>query len=86
MEDILFRFAPGQLIGLVAVAGGLLIPILCGVTAIITDYLYKARQLEFKQDMLNRGMSADDIRIVLEAGSKRSRKSACNQDSPRACP
>ena len=56
---------------------------LCGVTAIITDYFYKIRQLELKRDLLNRGMSADEIRVVLDAGSKESRK-ALRQDSCRA--
>jgi hypothetical protein len=83
MADLLSKFGPGELIGLVAVAGGLLIPILCGVMGIITDYLYKIRQLALKQDMLNRGMSADEIRVVLDAGSKNSRKAQCNQDACR---
>jgi hypothetical protein len=83
MVDLLSKFGPGQLIGLVAVAGGLLIPILCGVTAIVTDYFYKLRQLALKQDMLNRGMSADEIRVVLDAGSKHSQKALHRQDSCR---
>jgi hypothetical protein len=74
MQEILSKFNAGELIALVAVAGGLLIPILCGVTAIITDYLFKNRMLTLKQDMLNRGMTAEDIAIVLDAGSKRSGK------------
>jgi hypothetical protein len=81
--DLLSKFDPGELIGLVAVGGGLLIPILCGVTAIITDYFYKIRQLALKQDMLNRGMSAEEICLVLDAGSKRSRKARSSQDSCR---
>jgi len=81
MSELLSRFGPGEFIGLVAVAGGLLIPILCGVTAIITDYFFKIRQLALKQDMLNRGMSAEEIRVVLEAGSKRSPKAQYRQDS-----
>jgi hypothetical protein len=84
MGDLLSKFGPGELIGLVAVAGGLLIPILCGVTAIVTDYLYKIRQLELKQNMLNRGMSADEIRVVLDAGSKHSGKARSSPDSCRA--
>lgn len=81
MADLLSKFGPWELIVLVAVGGSLLIPILCGVTAIITDYFYKVRQLALKQDMLNRGMSADEICIVLDAGSKRSRKPLHAQDS-----
>ncbi len=83
MGDLLAKFNAGELIALVAVGGGVLIPILCGVTAIITDYLYKARQLELKQDLVNRGMSAEDIRIVLDAGSKRSRKAPRCEDAER---
>ena len=83
MADLLSKFDAGELIGLVAVAGGLLIPILCGVTAIITDYFYKVRKLALKQDMLNRGMSAEEIRIVIDAGSKQSRKALAGHDSCR---
>ncbi len=49
--------------------------VIVGCTAIVfvSDYLTKARQSEIdaalKQDMLNRGMSAADIRTVLEATS-----------------
>jgi hypothetical protein len=83
MSELLAKFGPGELIGLVAVGGGLLIPILCGVTAILTDYFFKVRQLALKQDMLNRGMSADEIRLVLDAGSKHSQKALYKQDSCR---
>ncbi len=75
MNDLLSKFDAGELIGLVAVVGGLLIPLVCGTTAIITNYFHKIRQLELKQDMLNRGMSADEIQVVLEAGSKEPQKS-----------
>lgn len=81
MGDLLSKFNPGEFIGLVAVGGGLLIPIICGVTAIITDYFFKTRQLDLKQDMLGRGMSADEIRAVLDAGSKHSQKVRSNPDS-----
>jgi hypothetical protein len=75
MNDLLSKFEASELIGLVAVVGGLLIPLVCGTTAIITNYFHQIRQLELKRDMLNRGMSADEIQVVLEAGSKRSPRS-----------
>jgi hypothetical protein len=81
MTELLDKFNAGEIIGLVAVGGGLLIPILCGVTAIVTDYLYKVRQLALKQDMLNRGMSAEDICLVMDAGRKRSRKEHRGENS-----
>lgn len=72
MSDLFSKFEPGEMIGLVAVAGGIMIPLVCGALAIITDYWHKVHQLALKQDMLNRGMCADDIRTVLDAGTKRS--------------
>ncbi len=45
----------------------------CVAIAVITDYLRKSHQSEIdaslKQDMLNRGMSAADIKTILEASS-----------------
>jgi hypothetical protein len=45
----------------------------CVAIVFITDYLRQTHQAEIdaslKQDMLNRGMSAADIKIVLEARS-----------------
>jgi len=81
MENLLAKFDPYELIVLVAVGGGLLIPILCGVAGIITDYFYKVRQLALKQDMINRGMSADEICIVLDAGTKHARRPLYAQDA-----
>ena len=74
MTDLLSRFDPGALFGLTAMVGGLL----CGITAILAGTWQKVRRAEItaalKQEMLSRGMSADDIRTVLEAGSKSPRK------------
>jgi len=71
MSDFLSRFNGGELIGLVAVAGGLL----CAIVGILSGSWQKVRKAEIaaalKQDMLNRGMSAEDIRTVMEAGGNR---------------
>jgi hypothetical protein len=75
MNELFSRFEPGELIGLVAVVGGLL----CGIVAIVTRFLHENRKAEInaalKQDMLNRGMTADDIRLVLDTGTPASGKS-----------
>jgi hypothetical protein len=67
----------GQFLGLVAIAGGLLFLLV----AVVADCWQKVRRAEvaaaLKQDMLSRGMSAEEIRTVLEAGSKESRRAAC---------
>lgn len=74
MDELLAKFNPGEVIGLVAVAGGLLV----GMFAIAMDFWHKIRKAEItaalKRDMLNRGMSAQEIQTVLEAGMKGSRK------------
>ncbi len=47
--------------------------VVCVAIVVITDYLRRSHQAEIdaslKQDMLNRGMSAADIKTVLEASS-----------------
>jgi hypothetical protein len=82
MTELLTKFDSGQLIGLVAVAGGLLCGIICGFTGIVAGCWQKVRRAEIvaalKQDMLNRGMSADEIRTVIEAGSRSSRRALQN--------
>jgi hypothetical protein len=80
MTEVLSNFNPGQVIGLVAVAGGLL----CGIVSIVMVFWHEIRKAEveaaLKQDMLNRGMTADEIRTVIEAGSHSSRKSFQSQN------
>lgn len=74
MTDMLPRLDGGELITIVSVVGGLLVAII----AIIASKWEKVRRAEIaaalKQDMLNRGLSADDIRTVLQADSKGSAK------------
>jgi hypothetical protein len=54
-----------------ALAAGVIVA--CVAIVFITDYLRKSQQAEIdaslKHDMLNRGMSAADIKIVLEAST-----------------
>ena len=67
MFEFLSRFDGGEIIGILAVVGGCL----CGIVAIAGKYWLKIRQVEFKQDMLNRGMSAEDIKTAMDAGTKK---------------
>jgi hypothetical protein len=83
VEEFLAKFNGGELIGFVAVAGGILIGLVCGLAGILTGCWEKIRRTEIaaalKRDMLNRGMSAEEIRTVIEAGSKYSRKDGHGQ-------
>ena len=79
MTELLSKFDAGELIGLVATVGGFL----CGLSAIVMGSWLESRKAEIKaalkQDMLNRGMTADEIRTVIEAGSHASRKELRNR-------
>ena len=72
MYDYLMRFSPGEMIAIVSVVGGLFVILI----AIVADVWHRARKVEietkFKQEMLDRGMSADEIKTVLDAGRNRS--------------
>jgi len=74
MYELLSKLEPGQLIGLVSVVGGLA----CGIVAIVMGVGLEIRRVELaaalKKDMLERGMTAEEIRIVMEAGWKRSQR------------
>jgi hypothetical protein len=81
MTEYLSKMDPdelmGYLLGFLVVGGGLL----CALIAILGYFWHAGRKTEIeaalKQDMLNRGMSAEQIRTVLDAGTKSSIKGAC---------
>jgi hypothetical protein len=82
MDELLSKLDGGELIALVAVGGGLL----CGIVGIIMGCWLEMRRVSanaaLKQDMLERGLSAEDIRTVLDAGtgqtqSKPHKRSSC---------
>ncbi len=74
MIELLSKFEAGEIIGLAAVIGGCI----CGLAAIVMGIWLELRKAEIagklKQDMLERNMSAEDIRVVLEAGTADSGK------------
>jgi hypothetical protein len=63
---------------LIVVCLALLIPIVGIVFGTVTSYLARVRQAELeanlKRDMLERGMTAEEIRMVIEATSRREGK------------
>ncbi len=80
-ELLMSKFDSGEIIGLVAVGGGLIVGLVCGTLGICLGFYaeaQKTRQAEItaalKQDMLNRGLSPEEIRTVLDAGTPAGRK------------
>ena len=72
MIELLSKFDAGELIGLTAVVGGLI----CGALGIVMGVGLAIRRTELtaglKRSMLERGMSAEEIRMVMNAGSETS--------------
>lgn len=85
MTEFLSKFDAGETIGLVAVGGGLL----CGMVAIVGGIVAKCwchcRDIAFKESMIARGMSAEEIQTVIECGPHRLGISAwCGGQKDRA--
>ena len=81
MYEYLMRFSPWEMIVLVSIVGGLFVIIF----AVAGDFWHRVRKVEIetklKQDMLDRGMSAEEIRTVLDAGKNNSFAKICDQVS-----
>jgi hypothetical protein len=68
--ELLSKFDPGGLVGLIAVVGGLV----GGIVAIVMGVGLEIRRVELKKTMIERGMTPEEIRLVMEAGSKNSQR------------
>jgi hypothetical protein len=78
MYEYLARFSPWEMIVLVSIVGGLFV-IIFAVGADVWQRVRKAEiETKLKQDMLDRGMSADEIRTVLDAGKSNSFSKICD--------
>jgi hypothetical protein len=82
MTEFIVQVGVGPFIALVAIVGGLLIPL----AAIIGTFTYKHRRLHveaaLKQQMIERGMSAEEIREVLQASMSRKANRKCSAIKP----
>ena len=78
MGEYLSRLPFGELMGLLGMSGGLLIGLIAVVGGIWSGVRKKEIAAGLKHDMLERGMSAEDIRMVLDAGKKNSGIAACD--------
>jgi hypothetical protein len=83
MGEFISQVGFGHFIALVAVVGGLLIPLV----AIIGGLMYKHRKLQveaaLKQQMIERGMSADEIKEVIGACRSGKAHRTCSRISAR---
>ncbi|HEX4591768.1 MAG TPA: hypothetical protein VH120_17660, partial [Gemmataceae bacterium] len=75
MEHLIDKFHSDELLGLVALLGAFTCGLIIAPLGIALGFFHQAhltRRTEalaaLKQDMLSRGMSADEIHAVLEAG------------------
>ena len=66
MYELLSRVDPGFVIGLVSTIGGFA----CAIVFIVMRIRLEVRRLDLTKDMLERGMTAEEIQIVMEAGTK----------------
>ena len=82
MGDFITQIGFGPFITLVAVVGGLLIPLV----AIIGGLTYKHRKFQveaaLKQQMIERGMSADEIKEVIGAARSGKAHRKCSRMNP----
>jgi hypothetical protein len=83
MGDFISQIGFGPFIALVSVVGGLLIPLVAIVGGL--TYTYRKLQVEaaLKQQMIERGMSADEIVAVLGAGRPGKAHRKCSRMGPR---
>jgi hypothetical protein len=72
----LSRFNYWELMGFLALGGALFIPVIAIVGALWADIRKAELAAALKHDMLDRGLSADEIQAVLNAGKKHARKLA----------
>ena len=82
MGDFITQIGFGPFIALVSVVGGLLIPLV----AIIGGLTYKHRKFQveaaLKQQMIERGMSAEEIKEVIGATRSGKANRKCSRKNP----
>ena len=82
MGDFIKEFGIGAFVGLVALVGGLLIPLVAIIGGLTYEYRKLRVEAALKQQMIERGMSADEIKEVI--GAKKSGKAhrKCSRMNP----
>jgi hypothetical protein len=70
MSGFLSRFSYGELMGFLTVGGGLVVGAIAIIGGLWTEYRKNELMAGMKQSMLERGMSAEEIGTVMNAGTK----------------
>jgi hypothetical protein len=70
MSEFLAKFSGGELIGFVAVVGGLLVAVISVVATQWRKVRVTEMEATLKQQMLDKGMTAAEIEQVMRAGHK----------------
>src|SRR5262245_15274192 len=71
MPDFLQRMDGGEILGLVAILGGVLVVIVAIVMGVWSSIHWAAHQAALKREMLARGMSIDDIERLTMTSEER---------------
>lgn len=71
MNEFFSRFQPEDSLMLFAIGSGLLISLVAIIGGLALKIVKSNNETRLKAEMLARGMSAEDIKTVLKAGTKR---------------
>ena len=82
MGDFITQIGFGPFIALVATVGGLLIPLMAIIGGLTYKYCKLQVEAALKQQMIERGMSADDIKEVIETGKSGKAHRKCSRRNP----
>jgi hypothetical protein len=70
MNEFLSKFHSDDLVLMIVMLGGVLIGLSAVIGGCVVKILKSNNQTKLKHEMIVRGMSADEIKAILEAGSK----------------
>jgi hypothetical protein len=70
MSDFFSKFHSDDLVMMIVVLGGMLFGLAAIIGGCVVKILKSNNQTKLKQEMIARGMSVDEIKAILEAGSK----------------
>lgn len=80
MTEFLSKFDGGETLGLVAIAGSMIWGLTATLGGILARSWRQSRELALKEEMVARGMTADEIRMVIECSA--AQRSCPNAGTP----